>query len=160
MRKYFSTIGKSYHWWGTKHGGFRIRFGELRFFWWRSMSMHVHLRILCIYFLRYQESSHPENSNPENFHRSNPHPGKSPLENSHPEKSHLEYCHYNFKYSHPSFLDENFLGSNFPVLSLMGRGVISRVGIPPGAIFIESSSLYNVSVLIFQKIINKYYDFQ
>ena len=34
---------------------------------------------------------------------------------------------------------------------------IFRVGIPPGdGIFIEPFSSYNVSVLIFQKIINKY----
>ena len=29
------------------------------------------MRILCIYFVRYQENSHSENSHPENFHQSN-----------------------------------------------------------------------------------------
>ena len=33
---------------------------------------------------------------------------------------------------------------------------ISRVGIPPGGIFIEPSSSYNVSIFISQKIISKY----
>ena len=81
MRKYFNTIGKKYYWCGNKHWGYG--FGEWRFFWWRSMSMHVHLRILRIYFLWYQENSHPEN-----FHQSN-----FPLVNSPLENSSLEYFH-------------------------------------------------------------------
>ena len=49
------------------------------------MAMHVHLRILCIYFLRYQE-----NSRPESFHQSN-----SPLVNA-PWKIHTWNIHTNF----------------------------------------------------------------
>ena len=48
MRAYLGTIGKNYYWWGTKDGGYG--FGEWRFFWWRSMSIHVHL-YTHIYFL-------------------------------------------------------------------------------------------------------------
>ena len=69
MRKYFNTIGNKYYWCGNEHGGYG--FGEWKFFSWSSMPMHVHLRVLRIYFLRYQENSHPEN-----FHQSN-----SPLVN-------------------------------------------------------------------------------
>ena len=47
--KYFSTIGKNYYWQGTKHR--RYGFEEWRFFWWMLTSMHIHLRILRIYFL-------------------------------------------------------------------------------------------------------------
>ena len=36
------------------------------------MSMHIHLRILRIYFLRYQENSHPENLHQSNFPLVNP----------------------------------------------------------------------------------------
>ena len=95
MRKYFSTIGKSYYWLGTKHRGYG--FGEWIFFWWRSISMHVHLRILRIYFFRYQENSHPQNFNPENIHQSNSPLIIYPLENSQPENSHLEYSHPSFQ---------------------------------------------------------------
>ena len=48
---------------------------------------------------------------------------------------------------------ENFLGRILPG-GLFQSGVwcvgISGVGIPPGGIFIESSSSYNVSILIYQ----------
>ena len=74
MRKYFSIIGKSYYWWGTKHGGYG--FGEWKFFWWRSMSIHVNLRILCIYFFRQPGKFPPIKLPLVNF----------PLENSPPRK--------------------------------------------------------------------------
>ena len=69
MRKYFNIIRKKYYWCGNKHRGYGFR--EWRFFWWRSMPMHVHLRILRIYYFPYRENSHPENSDLENFHQSN-----------------------------------------------------------------------------------------
>ena len=46
---YFSTIGKKFNWLGTKHRGYG--FTERIFIWWILTSMHVHLRILRIYFL-------------------------------------------------------------------------------------------------------------
>ena len=54
---------------------------------------------------------------------------------------------------------ENFLGGNFPGGifqrgSLMGGNFLQ--GISPGRIFLEPFSSYNVSILIFQKIIKKY----
>ena len=49
---------------------------------------------------------------------------------------------------------ENFLGGNFPGGSLTGGSFLGENF--PGEIFIEPSSSYNVSILIFQKIINKY----
>ena len=66
---------------GTKHGD--CGFGE--FFWWRSMSVHVHLRILRIYFLRYKENSYPGNVHQSNFPLAHSH-----LENSHPENSQVD----------------------------------------------------------------------
>ena len=49
---------------------------------------------------------------------------------------------------------ENFLGSILPGGGGFQWGVwcvgISGVGIPPGGIFIEPSSSYNVSVIIYQ----------
>ena len=58
------------------------------------MSMHVHLRILPIYFLQYQENSHPEN-----FHQSN-----SPLVNPPWKISIWIISTHVFNYSLPSFL--------------------------------------------------------
>ena len=49
---------------------------------------------------------------------------------------------------------ENFMGSNFPGGSLAGGNFLG--GNSPVEIFIEPFSSYNVSILIFQKIINKY----
>ena len=68
-------------------------FEEWRFLWWRSMSMHAHLRILCICFLRYQENSHPEN-----FHQSN-----SPLVNPPWNIPTWIIPAHVFKYYRPSF---------------------------------------------------------
>ena len=75
MRKYFSNKGKNYYWCENKHGDYG--FGGWRFFRWRSMLMHVHLRILRIYFLWYQDNSHPENFHQSNSPLVNP-PGKFP----------------------------------------------------------------------------------
>ena len=166
--------------------------------------MHVHLRILRIYFLRYQESSHPEN-----FHQLNsPHwwipPGKFPRGLFQPMFLNIPARVFYFFFSillPPSLIllkrlfcnsmfpkcrnlhvfeklskrsvkwrktndemdgnipGENFLGSNF-----MGEGFqgglwwmgIFRIGIPSGRIFLGPFSSYNISVLIFQKIIDKY----
>ena len=202
MRKYFNTIGNKYYWCGNEHGGYG--FGEWKFFSWSSMPMHVHLRVLRIYFLRYQENSHPEN-----FHQSN-----SPLVNPLWKILTWNIPTHAFKYSRRVFLislllplslillkrlpcnsmfqkcwslfvceklpkqslkwrkainemggnnpGENFLGANFLEVGVFQGGVwwvgIFRVGISPGeGIFIEPFSSYNVSILIFQKIINKYY---
>ena len=57
--------------------------------------MHVHLRILRIYFLRYQESSHPEN-----FHQLN----SPPLVNTLWKIPTWIISTHVFKYSRPSFL--------------------------------------------------------
>ena len=127
MRKYFNTIGKNYYWWGTKHGDYG--FEEWRFFWWRSISMNVHLRIFHIYIFRYQENSHPENSHPENFHQSNSPLVNSPLENSHPEDSHPF-----FKYSHASFL------IFFSLLSPLSLMLLKRLFC--NSMFYECWSLY------------------
>ena len=56
---------------------------------------------------------------------------------------------------------ENFLGGNFPVGGGSFPGgvwwvEIFRVGIPPVGISLEPFSLFNGSILIFQKIMNKY----
>ena len=97
---------------GTKHGG--CRFGEccedlvILIFLWRSMSMHIHLKILRIYFLWYQENSYPEN-----FDQSN-----SPLLNSHWKIPTWNVPNYVFKYFHPRFLNFLFFSSLSP-LSLM-----------------------------------------
>ena len=92
MRKYFSAVGKKYYWKGTKHKGYV--FGVWIFFWGRSMPMYVHLRILGICFLRYQENSHPENFHQLNSPLMNP-PWKIPTWNV---STHV------FKYSHSRFL--------------------------------------------------------
>ena len=42
------TIGKNYYWCGNKHGGYG--FGEWRFFWWKLMSIHVHLKFFAYFF--------------------------------------------------------------------------------------------------------------
>ena len=59
------------------------------------MPMHVHLRVLRIYFLRYQENSHPEN-----FHQSN-----SPLVNPLWEILTWNITTHAFKYSRASFFN-------------------------------------------------------
>ena len=71
------------------------------------MSMHVHLRILHIYFLRYQGNSYPEN-----FHQLNSLLVNAPLENSNWNIP----AHF-FKYSRASFL--NFLFFIYLFFSLL-----------------------------------------
>ena len=95
---------------GTKHGGYG--FGEWRFFWWRPMSMHVHLRILRICFLRYHENSLPENSNSENSHQSNSPLVNSPLEYSHPSFVVFFFFHYCHRY-HWYYLKDCFVNLCF-----------------------------------------------
>ena len=52
-----------------------------------------------------------------------------------------------------NFLGSNIPGGNFPGGSLMGGNF--SWGNSPVGIFLESFSSYNVSILIFQNIINK-----
>ena len=85
----FQHHRKNDYWKGTKHGGYG--FGESRFFWWRLMSMHEHLRILAYIFFGIRKTATRKVST-NKFPLVN-----SPLENSHPENSHLEY-------PRPSFL--------------------------------------------------------
>ena len=148
--------------------------------------MHLLLRILRIYFLWYQENSHPEN-----FHQSNPtlvnFPKKFPpgignllplslillkrmFYNSMFQKCWSLYaCENLSKWSVKwgkainemggKIPDENFLGGNSTGRIFQG-GVwwvgIFRMGIPPGGISLKPFSSYDVSILIFQKIISKY----
>ena len=116
MRKYFNTTGKNYYWWGTKHRGYG--FGEWRFFWWRSMPMHAHLRIFRIDFLRYQENFHPENFHQSNYPMVNL-PWKIPTRNI---PTHV------FKYSHfpPEFSFFFFLFF-FSLLLLLSLILLKRL---------------------------------
>ena len=108
MRKYFSLVRKKYYWRGTKHGGYV--FGVWIFFWGRSMPMYVHLRVLGICFLRYQENSHPEN-----FHQLN-----SPLVNLPWKIPTWNVSTHVFKYSHSRFL------TFFSLLLLLSLKLLKR----------------------------------